>query len=154
MPVLQKNLYFLGTDLGPFAVSMSMNAIAKNPPGTGQPADLKLKDLASKWYLLRDEADLDPGVFPQMYSLSAKFLYRFLPTDITPSDPEYVFVKRPEEYGLTGVERCLYDQFLVMWNHMWEGSPRRPLDIKIPDQFRWVTKSAVNLRLVCRAANH
>jgi len=118
-----------------------------------------MRAFALEHSVLRSEEDLDPEVFPELTSFSPAFFFRLVAVPEQPdTHPEYVYVKRPEECGLTGEDLWRYRNFIYLWNNTWESGRARPgfvaADSDIPDELRWITEADADLRLVSRAAGH
>jgi hypothetical protein len=95
---------------------------------------------------------LNPEIFPQLYNLSAGFIFRFVyrPTSIT--CPEFVYV--PFEIHGTELDEehwAKYELLVCQWNYLWETSQLRYefFQDDLPAQLSWLTKfSNSNLYLL------
>jgi hypothetical protein len=155
MNVASKSCSFAGTKFATSVVSSSDMTNTKLAPEKDEKVDLKT--FAKEHYLVTAEEDLHRDVYPQLDSISPRFFYRFLPIPDEPRlEPEYVYVKRPTEYGLTGEARSHYEVFISMWNNTWEAGRERAafLTRDVPEQLRWVMEKDADIRLVKRAATH
>jgi hypothetical protein len=107
---------------------------------------------------LQDDAGKDSENFPQLWTLSPKFFYRFLPVpkEIGPV-PEYAYVNDPHYIrSLTQEEKAEYEIFVANWNNTWEARGLRSemFDERVPKRLRWVVTHGKNLRLVVRNPVH
>jgi hypothetical protein len=56
------------------------------------------QDIDDSWLAIGD--DIEPEAFPELTTISARMLYRFLPVpDGDPVPPEYVYVRYPTGPG-------------------------------------------------------
>jgi hypothetical protein len=70
---------------------------------------------------LASEDEQDPGVYPELYNLSAAFMFRFLPRPTEVAKPEFLYLplgrESPKHLELTGI--------MGHWNFAWEAAQLR-----------------------------
>lgn len=101
---------------------------------------------------LASREDLAPDSFPQLYNLSAAFIYQFMYHPINPGLPEYVYI--PPMGSEPNVKTSL---FIADWNFAWEAAELRHqlLEDKVPPELDWLKKfEGSNIYLVPRCERH
>lgn len=70
--------------------------------------------------------ELEHGVFPELYNLSARFLYKFLPRPKTLAQPEFLYIPVKKDKGAEcGVNYLRLVGILSQWNMAWEAAQLR-----------------------------
>lgn len=85
--------------------------------------------------------ELEPCVFPELYTLSAAFIYQFTPVAKSPTSPEIVIIPNitSDSHSLIGM--------LASWNSLWEAAQfrkeaisARQLKSELPELASWIKK--------------
>lgn len=71
-----------------------------------------------------DADETHDGVYPELYNLSARFLFRLLPRPVEPAVPEFLYVPAPEG-PRSGRRRLELTGLLAQWNSAWESAQLR-----------------------------
>jgi hypothetical protein len=103
--------------------------------------EMKIKDdMALQEYdsLIATGEELTPEQYPQLYNLSAAFVYQFLPIPKQRVLPEYVYLEAyPERISMQQAEFCLA---ISDWNIAWEASQLRHdmFNEELPTELGWL----------------
>jgi hypothetical protein len=74
---------------------------------------------------LASTEEQDPAIYPELYNLSAAFLFRFLARPDTAMRPEFLYVP----VGRSGKSRLELTGIIGEWNLAWETAQLRPVTI-------------------------
>jgi hypothetical protein len=84
--------------------------------------------------------DLDPEIFPELYNLSAAFIFNLLPYPEKREEPEYVYLDLPIWRKRSGESDAELLVKIHSWNYAWESGQLR-YDIfgsKLPEGLKWL----------------
>lgn len=101
--------------------------------------------------------ELTAEQFPQMYNLSAAFIFQFLPIPKQRVLPEYVYLETCSEGTLSPDERAEVLVAISQWNMAWEAGQLRHdmFNEKLPAELKWLSKfENQNIYLLPKTAHH
>jgi hypothetical protein len=80
-------------------------------------------EIREQFFAAGDE--LDDAVYPQLYNLSARFFFRFLPRPAIPAQPEFLYLPMPRQSARGSKGRTAFIGVLAKWNMAWEAAQLR-----------------------------
>jgi hypothetical protein len=83
---------------------------------------LNLETVRQDWIASKEERN--PAIFPELYNLSAAFLYQFLPYPKTVAKPEFLFLPAPKP-GTKNSGIAEFAGIMGQWNIAWEAGQLR-----------------------------